>query len=167
VLVESRARLFGYETFVVPSGAMAETLLPGDRFISNTWKYAHAGPERGEVVVFLYPQDPSIKYVKRVVGLPGETVRISDGEVSVNGVRLSEPYVLPENNRGLLKPTSLEYRVPENGYFMLGDNRDNSHDSRFWGAVPRENLHGSVEFIWWSYERSRGLKKERLGLRVK
>lgn len=161
-LMESRDRLFGYETFRFPSASMHETLLWGDCFISDTWRFRSSEPRRGELVVFRFPGDPERKHVKRVIGLPGETVQISDGEVRINGARLDEPYVLPANNRGLFPGNSLS-QVPEGSYFVLGDNRDNSYDSRSWGPLPRAYLHGSVEFIWFSFHWPEGLRAGRLG----
>jgi signal peptidase I len=97
-----------------------------------------------------------------VIGLPGETVRVTDGEVRVDGTRLDEPYVLPANNRGLFPGNSVSY-VPAGSYFVLGDNRDNSYDSRSWGPLPQAYLHGSVEFIWFSFHWPEGLRAGRLG----
>ena len=160
-VMEARGRIFGYETFRFPSGSMEDTLQRGDFFLSDTWKFRDRDPERGELVVFLYPADPSVKYVKRVIALPGETVRLDGSEVRVDGKLLNEPYVNPVNNRGLIPVGSGEFRVPDRSYFVLGDNRDNSSDSRSRGFVPRENMHGSVEYVWFSRDLAR------VGLRVK
>jgi signal peptidase I len=165
-LFENRANVLGYETFRIPNKSMRETLLPGDFIMSNTWKFRDTKPVRGEIVIFRYPPDPTIKYIKRVVGLPGETIQIGNGEVRVNGKLLVEPYVTPENNLGFL-PGDGEYQVPPDSYFTLGDNRDYSHDSRAWGSVPSQNLHGSAEYIWFSYDKDAGLRTERLGQRIK
>jgi signal peptidase I len=161
-MLESRATVFGYEPFRLPASSMRETLLPGDHFISNTWKYKSVTPKRAELVVFRLPKDPSIKYVKRVIGLPGEIIEVRGSEVLVNGVRLSEPYVTASNNEGVPLGSG-KFQVPANSYFVLGDNRDNSYDSRHWGSVPFDHLHGSVEFIWFSYHATNGLRMQRFG----
>ncbi len=115
----------------VPSGSMEETVMPKDRLIGFRFSYWFSEPERGDIVLFKYPVDESITYIKRVIGLPGETVDIRDGHIYIDGsdVPLVENY-LPEewwwNNDGL------HYEVPEGCYFMLGDNRNNSADSRVW-----------------------------------
>lgn len=166
-LMENRSTLFGYEPFRFPSGSMENTLLAGDFIISNTWKYKTKKPGRGEVVVFLYPEDPSIKYLKRVIGLPNDVIKLSDGKVYVNGLEVDEPYVDESNNQRLSQQKSLQYQVPADAYFVLGDNRDNSRDSRYWGFVPEANLYGSVELIWMSYTSITGFRTERLGMLVK
>jgi signal peptidase I len=160
-LIENRGRLLGYDVFRVPSRSMVDTLLPGDYFISNTWEFGNRTPKRSEVIVFLFPKDPSIKYVQRVIGLPGDTVRVQGSEVRVNGVPLQEVYVNPGNRKGL-EIGNGEFKIPEGEFFVLGDNRDNSSDSRFWGTVPASNLYGSVEFLWMSVG-AEGLRLERIG----
>jgi signal peptidase I len=160
-LMESRSVIFGYEPFRFHSASMERTLVPGDYFMSNTWKFRSRGPERGELVIFIHPGDRSLKYVMRVIGLPGEIVRIQGRQVRVNGSVLSEPYLDPANNQGLSSPGAGEFRIPDASYFVLGDNRDNSSDSRAWGFVPRQNLLGSVEYIWYSRD------ADRIGLKVR
>ena len=140
---------------------MMETLIPGDYLMSDSWEFSRRMPKRGEVVIFLYPKDTSLKYVKRVIGLPGDVVQVQGSVVRVNGVALDEPYVLAENRKGLPIGNG-EFKVPAGEFFVLGDNRDNSHDSRFWGTVPAGNLYGSAEYIWFSYGTA-GLRLERLG----
>ena len=161
VLLEHRASILGYDVFRVPSGSMIGTLLPGDYFISDTWAYRHRAPKRTEVVVFRYPRDTSLKYVQRVIGLPGDAVRISRHRVQVNGEALDEPYVRPENR---VDPSlgSGTFKVPAGEYFVLGDNRDNSSDSRLWGTVPASNLYGTVEFLWMS-RGAEGFRLARVG----
>jgi signal peptidase I len=165
-LLESRGALLGYDLFSSPSVSMDSTLLTGDQFVSNTWKYRDTPPQRREVVVFHPPHDPSIKYVMRVVGLPGDIVEVRPGRVRVNGVLQREPYVKPQNNEGLAIGNG-ELVVPANSYFVLGDNRDNSHDSRLLGPIPAANVVGSAEFIWLSWDANDGLRTERIGQWVK
>ena len=161
ILLENRGRLFGYETFRIPARSMMETLMPGDYFVSNSWKFNSRMPRRGEVIVFLYPKDTSRKYVQRVIGLPGDIVQVQGGDVRVNGTLLDEPYVKPENRKGLSIGNG-EFKIPAGEFFVLGDNRDNSNDSRVWGTVPVRNLYGSAEYIWFSYG-TEGLRFERIG----
>jgi signal peptidase I len=165
-LLESRATVFGYEPFRLPASSMRETLLPGDHFISNTWKYKSVRPERGELVVFRLPKDPSVKYVKRIIGLGGEVVEVRGPEVLIDGVRLTEPYVTGSNNEGTPLGNG-KFQVPANSYFVLGDNRDNSYDSRHWGPVSLDHLHGSVEFIWFSYHAKSRFRMDRIGKWIK
>ena len=125
----------------VPTGSMEMTIRPKDRIMANRWSYFKSTPKRGDVVVFPFPDKPEVLYVKRIIGLPGETITISDGTVFVNGKALDEPY-LKEAMRGEFGP----YEVPEESYFMLGDNRNGSADSRDWNHkfVAKEDLIGKV-----------------------
>lgn len=107
-------------------------------------KFLFHGPERGDVIVFRYPRDPSRDFIKRVIAVPGDAVSIRDGKVSVNGKVIEENY-LDESTRGNLDETV----VPEGSYFVLGDNRSNSSDSRSWGFVPEENIIGKAMFSYW------------------
>jgi signal peptidase I len=103
--------------------------------------------ERGDIVVFWYPDDPSKSYIKRVVGLPGERVEVRDGIVRINGSVLDEKYLDPQLN---LNPKSQEpLIVRANYYFVMGDNRDNSSDSRIWGLVPKKYIYGKALFRYW------------------
>ncbi|HEV7765923.1 MAG TPA: signal peptidase I, partial [Thermoanaerobaculia bacterium] len=119
--------------------------------------------QRGDIVVFRYPQQPDIDFVKRVVGLPGETVSIEDKKVFVDGTELREPYVLwdderiypaseflpePQRSRDQMKPLKL----PAGQYFVMGDNRDHSNDSRYWGTVPRSMIKGRAFMVYWSFD---------------
>ncbi|HWQ95162.1 MAG TPA: signal peptidase I [Gammaproteobacteria bacterium] len=166
ILLNNRGNLFGYETYRFSAQSMADTILVGDFIITDTWKYRSNVPQRGDLIVFRYPRDPSVKYIKRVIGLPGDLVEIRDYLVYVNGKSLDEPYVKLRSNERLSNATT-SYQVPSDGYFMMGDNRDNSNDSRFWGPLPSENIYGSVEFIWLSYDPIAGLRLDRIGKFVK
>ncbi len=111
---------------------------------SDPSKYLFHSPERGDVIVFRYPKDPSRDFIKRVIGVPGDTISITDGAVSVNGVVLSEPYITFPSK------TDMEpLVVPPHSYFVMGDNRANSSDSRAWGFVPDDNIIGKAMFSYW------------------
>ena len=113
----------------IPSGSMENTIMTGDRVVGNRLSYLTKDPERYDVIIFKYPDDESQLFIKRIIGLPGETVEIRDGKVYINGSDepLDDSFV-PEVPTGNYGP----YKVPENSYFMLGDNREYSRDSRFW-----------------------------------
>jgi signal peptidase I len=157
---------------VIPSGSMEDTLLIGDHLIMSRVGYdagipftnAHVplwrNPKRQQIIIFKPPFDISQPdYVKRVIGLPGDTVDIRDGAVWVNGKKLQENYTLGETEpapagQGPLgyPEVRFPYKVPENCYFAMGDNRGNSYDSRFWGCVPRNDILGTPVIIYMSLD---------------
>ncbi|HXW92373.1 MAG TPA: signal peptidase I [Terriglobales bacterium] len=180
---------FVVQAFQIPSESMENTLLIGDYLLVNKLRYGGGGiadrilpyrpVERGDVVVFHYPVNPSQHFVKRVVGVPGDRIRLIEGTVYVRGVRLNEPYVrhssrtrdafrddFPRLNLAAPEVTNSWWRemhtlvedgeliVPKGYYFVLGDNRDESLDSRYWGFVPQENIIGSPLLIYWSVRSS-------------
>ncbi len=126
----------------VPSSSMESTISPGNRLVALRWSYLFSEPKRFDIVVFKYPDDESTLFVKRVIGLPGETVRVEDGTVFVNDKPIDDAKYIkepPTTNSG-------PYVVPENSYFMMGDNRNNSLDSRYWQNkyVKKEKILGKV-----------------------
>lgn len=125
----------------VPSCSMENTIMTGDRLLGLRFSYALKEPERGEVVVFRYPVDEyfgvDTDYVKRIIGLPGETVEIREGAVYVDGAKLDEPYI---KEKWTWEADGMKFVVPEGKYFMLGDNRNDSGDSRFWADIAAEEL---------------------------
>lgn len=127
----------------VPTGSMENTIMPHDRLIASRIHYFVSNPERGDIVVFRYPDNEETLYVKRVIGLPGETVEIKDGSVYIDEELLEESY-LKEETSGGFGP----YNVPEGSYFMMGDNRNNSTDSRYWKNkyVAKEKILGKALF---------------------
>ncbi len=144
-----------WRAFKVPSQAMIPTLLPDDHFMIKTTAYQTVNPQRGDIIAFRYPEDEKKIFVKRVVGLPHERIEIRDKDVYVNGTRLTEPYVqhtdrsiLAENPRDNLGPVT----VPPDAYFVMGDNRESSLDSRFWGYVHKDKVLGKAMFIYWSVD---------------
>ncbi len=150
---------------VIPSGSMEDTLLIGDHLIMSRLGY-DAGipftnlhvtlwrnPKRQQIVIFKPPFDPTAPYyVKRVIGLPGDTVDIHDGSVWINGERLEENYTLGRTERVGPTDVPIPYRVPDKCYFVMGDNRQNSYDSRFWGCVPRSDIIGTPVLIYMSLD---------------
>jgi len=128
----------------VESISMQPTLYAGDFIIVNKIAYKLGTPGRGDVIIFHYPPNPQIEpYIKRVIGLPGETVTVSKGKVHINGVPLEESYIKsPPNYEGT-------WQVPPDSLFVLGDNRNNSSDSHAWGMVPFANVIGKAEVVYW------------------
>ena len=188
--------LFGTTTlaqaFVIPTGSMQDTLLVGDHLLVDKLAYAPPGPltkhllpyqnpKHGDIIVFRYPPEINQTLVKRLIGMPGDRLRIDRGVVYRNGIRLNEPYayhkyayeptldnfptpccrpvqegLAQRAQREMLEHnvTAGEVIVPADQYFAMGDNRDNSSDSRYWGFVPRENIIGKPLLIYWSYRAS-------------
>lgn len=199
-------RSFIAEPFRIPSGSMMPTLLIGDFILVNKYTYGIRlpvlnnkivemnEPKRGDVVVFRYPKQPKIDYIKRVVGLPGDRVAYYDKKVYING-KLAKPQslgtyqgvgqganmtgaehlvedlmgvehsILIQNGQSTVQGVFI---VPEGRYFVMGDNRDNSNDSRYWGTVPEENLVGKAFFIWMSWDwQYKGVGFDRIGTILK
>lgn len=142
-------RFFLFQPFYIPSGSMEPTLKPGDRIIVNKLIYRYSQPERGDIMVFKYPRDPARDFIKRAVGLPEETVEIKDSKVYINDKKISQPFLEPGLQFGSFGPVE----VPGGSYFMMGDNRNNSEDSRIWGTLPGENIVGKAMFIYWPISR--------------
>lgn len=148
----TRGDILGYETYRIPAKSMIPTLQVGD-FITVNTRYKQ--PKVGDVVVFRYPVNRDILYVKRVVAISNDIVSISDGKVVRNG-KFENLLTIPENRRTQDFSISMEERkVPENEFFVLGDWRDRSNDSRFWGTVPVNDIIGKVTYIWYSKDVSR------------
>jgi len=150
-------RTFIFEVRIVPSGSMSPTIIENDRFIAGKITLKFRAPRRGEILVFEPPAAAqfSTDYVKRVIGLPGETWEMRDGDVYINGVLLDEPY-LPKSAKiyGNFPPV----KIPEDHYFMMGDNRNASEDSRYWGCMPAGNIRGRAVFRLWPLDRLGSIK---------
>ena len=143
-------RTFFIGNFRIPTTSMVPTLQVGDRLISNNFIYRIRPPRRGEVIIFKFPDNPKRDFVKRLIALPGERVRIKEGKIYINGREVKDPriscrYYYSEGEFGGEK----EVEVPENCYYVLGDNSFNSKDSRYWGFVPKKYLIGKALFIYW------------------
>lgn len=144
VLLAVATTLFVMQGFCVSGACMQPHLFTGERVLANKLAYHFGGPKRGEIVIFNYPKDPAQIYVKRVIGLPGETIAIHGGDVSINGKQLAEPYKTYEAHGDMAPRT-----VPSGEYFMMGDNRDVSDDSRYWGNLPRTDIVGQAVACYW------------------
>lgn len=135
----------------IPSGSMENTIMTGDRVIGNRLSYLFGTPERGDIVIFKYPDDESQLFVKRVIALPGETIIIDDAKVYVDGVMLEEDYLKEE---WIIDNGIYSYTVPADCYFVMGDNRNNSKDSRYWRNtfVKDDQLLGKAVFCYWPFQ---------------
>ena len=157
-------RTFFIQAFRIPSGSMRPTLQEGDKIMVNKVLFGPRipftklrfpsirEPRRGDVIVFVYPQDKKKDFIKRVIAKGGETVEISKGNIKINGKPIKSPPELLKRyyyNRGFYGQEGKVLKVPMDSYFVLGDNSDSSRDSRYWGFVPRENVIGRAIFIWW------------------
>jgi len=145
---------FVVQAFYIPSGSMEPTLQVGDRILVGKFTYRFEEVHRGDVIVFHYPLNPGKDFVKRVVGLGGETVELRDGVVLINGTPIRELY--PTALAGGDRACTSNYgpqKIPPGELFVLGDNRCNSEDSRFFGFVPRPNVVGKALFIYWPPQR--------------
>jgi len=169
VLLALVIRQCGVQAFTIPSGSMMDTLLVGDYILVNKFLYgaelpltdAHLPglrkPRRGDIVVFKYPNDESRDFIKRIVAVEGDTVQVQDNRVILNGRLLDEAYVrpgsipaVPSAHCGYLYACD-PLVVPAGSYFVMGDNRDNSQDSRYWGFVHRDKIRGKAFLIYWSW----------------
>lgn len=134
---------------IVEGESMEPNFHSGEYLITNRWQYLFAQPERGDAVVLRFPGDPEhTKYIKRIIGLPGEKVEIKSGETYINGVKLPEPYLPPET----LTYPNLSKDLGPDDYFLMGDNRLNSSDSRIWGIAPKRDLIGRAWYILWPWQ---------------
>ena len=140
---------FVVQAFYIPSGSMEPTLMVDDRILVAKFMYRFEPVHRGDVIVFRYPLNPQRDFVKRVIGLPGDRVQLKDGVVHLDGTVLSEKGYTIKPDFGNYGPVT----VPASQYFVLGDNRNNSEDSRFFGYVPRGNVIGKAIFIYWPLPR--------------
>jgi signal peptidase I len=137
---------FGFQVARVEGQSMAPTLEDQDRLIVNKLIYRWSAPRRGDIVMLYYPRDPSKSFVKRVIAEEADTIRIVDGRVYVNDVPVDDNYVLPEfRNHEDYGPLVIE----QGYYFVMGDHRNNSSDSRSWGLVPKKYIIGRVQLRWW------------------
>lgn len=176
-------RAFVVQAFKIPSGSMLETLQIGDHLLvtkfaydvrlpSNIWLDTTDGkvlmqtgdPERGDIIVFKFPEDEQKDFIKRVVALPGETIEIRNKVVYINGEEIDEPYVRHTKvDNTPIRDNYGPYTVPEDRYFVMGDNREGSYDSRWWGPVKREKIVGKALVIYWSWGSITDVRFNRIG----
>jgi len=173
VVLAAIIRVFVVEPYKIPSGSMLDTLLIGDHLLVTKFIYGThipftdkvvlplKEPERGDIIVFKYPENEKLDYIKRVIGTPGDTVEVRDKVVYIDGIPLDEdytkftdkdirpPFISPRDNFG---PVT----VPDGKLFVMGDNRDNSSDSRFWGFVEIKKIKGKALILYWSWDRDHG-----------
>jgi len=147
-------RAFVLSAYVIPSGSMLETLQIGDHILASKISYIIGNPKFGDIAVFEYPLEPSKDFIKRVIGVPGDRIAIVEKQVYRNGVRLEEPYKRMRFTIAGTADNVPEFIVPQGYYFVMGDNRNASSDSRYWGFVPRKSFKGKSFVIYWSKDPS-------------
>ena len=165
-------RTFIVQSFFIPSGSMKPTLLPGDYILVNKFIYGvripfvgtrlffHKVPSRGDVIVFIYPKNTSEDFIKRVIGLPGDVVQVKNGKILINNKQIQDPwgYFSKKEPPGFIEAVENfgPIVVPQNALFVMGDNRNNSEDSRFWGTLPLKNVLGKAFVIYFSWNGDAG-----------
>ncbi len=172
-------RTFVVQAFKIPSGSMLPTLEIGDHLLVNKFSYGirmpfmdrfifeFDGPEFQDVIVFEFPENPSKDFIKRVIGTPGDEIEIRNKQLYRNGEEVSEDYIRFADERVIDQRDRFgPETIPENSYFVLGDNRDESYDSRFWGVVEREKILGKAWVIYWSWEGFAEIRWNRIGSRI-
>ena len=181
ILIAFFIRTFVIQAYKIPSGSMKPTLLIGYHILVTKFNYGVklplirstvipvGAPRRGDIVVFIYPEDRSKDFIKRLIGLPGDTIEVRDKKILVNGLPWSDAHGV--NVDSLIIPGSVQPRdnfgpvtVPEGSLFVMGDNHDESYDSRFWGFVPMEEVLGKALIIYWSWNHeNHGVRWNRIG----
>ena len=165
-------RTFFIQAFKIPSGSMRTTLIEGDRLMVNKLRYGPKIPftnkrlpginkiERGDIVVFIFPENPKKDFIKRLIAFEGETVEVRDGDIYIDGNLVLDKRIkdIFYYNGGKYGSAYSSVKVPEGQLFFLGDNSEFSHDSRFWGFVPVENIIGRAEFIYWPFNRIKWIR---------
>jgi len=165
-------RTFVVQAFKIPTGSMRLTLLEGDIILVNKFLYGAKipftdlrlpkvrDPQRGDCIVFIYPENPKKDFIKRLVGLPGEVLEIRSGTIFINGKPVLDPVFskIYYYNKGDLAEEGKVTIIPQDSYFVLGDNSASSQDSRYWGFVPKQNILGKAILIYWPFKRIRIIK---------
>jgi len=164
VILALAIRTFLIQAFKIPSGSMQPTLQIGDKIMVNKLLFGPKlpftdfrlpglrEPRRGDIIVFIYPEDPKKDFIKRLIAVGGETVEISEGKILIDGEPVRDAQEIQKihyYNKGVYGQKRRQIEVPEGSYFVLGDNSSSSKDSRYWGLVPEENVIGRAMFIWW------------------
>lgn len=173
-------RAFIVQAFKIPSESMLQTLQVGDHLLASkfaygikipfTDKYIYKGgdPQRGDIIIFQYPNDPSVDYIKRIIGVPGDLIEVRDKQLYRNGSPVKEAYIRNTDPDGIepLRDNYAPVRVPPDKYFVMGDNRDNSLDSRFWGFVDRDAIRAKAWRIYWSWAGLNDIRWSRIGQKI-
>lgn len=161
------------QAYKIPAGSMKPSLEIGDHILIDKTTRVKDPIRTGDIIVFEYPEDPSRNFVKRVVGMGGDTIESKDKIIYINGKPIQEPYV--RRSDAAIRPASVEPRdnfgpivIPDGKFFVMGDNRDQSYDSRYWGYVPKESVKGKAFKIYWSWDRiNKKVRWERIGMRIR
>jgi signal peptidase I len=181
ILIAFFIRTFVIQAYKIPSGSMKPTLLIGDHILVSKFNYGVklplirstvipvGAPKRGDIVVFIYPEDRSKDFIKRLIGVPGDTVEVRNKQILLNGLPWNDTHGVHVDS--LIIPGSVQPRdnfgpvtVPEGSLFVMGDNRDESYDSRFWGFVPMKDVLGKALIIYWSWNHEdHGVRWNRIG----
>ena len=173
-------RAFVVQAFKSPSESMLGTLQVGDHLLASKFAYGiripftdhyiydGSDPQRGDIVIFEYPNDPSVDYIKRVIGVPGDLIEVRDKQLYRNGMPVKEAYIrnIDPDNIEPLRDNYAPVRVPSGKYFVMGDNRDNSLDSRFWGFVDRKAIKAKAWRIYWSWGGLDNIRWGRIGQKI-
>lgn len=166
-------RTYVAQAYKIPAGSNIPTILIGDHVLVNKYIYRFSKPERNDWVIFKFPKNEEIEYLKRIVGLPNDHVKIMDKVLYVNDKAVSEPFILNTSDIILTPDQSPRdnfgpVTIPQGLYFVLGDNRDNSYDSRFWGFVEESKIKGKAEVIYFSWDdENRTIRTDRLGKKLR
>jgi len=159
------------KAYKIPAASMEPTLLVGDHILVDRSEASRA-PRRGDLIVFQYPKDPSKDFVKRVVAVAGDTVELKDKVLLINGKVVKEPYIVHKEKERFQatenpRDNSPLQKIAADSYFVMGDNRDRSYDSRFWGTVSKDKIKGTVKSIYWSWDRTTmSVRWDRIGKAV-
>lgn len=173
-------RAFVVQAFKIPSESMLQTLVVGDHLLAskfayglkipftNHYIYKGSDPERGDIIIFPYPNDPGVDYIKRIIGVPGDVIEVRDKQLYRNGAPVKEAYIRHTDPEGIepLRDNYAPVTVPPGKYFVMGDNRDNSLDSRFWGFVDRDTIKAKAWRIYWSWGGLNDIRWSRIGQKI-
>lgn len=173
-------RTFVVQAFKIPSESMLNTLQVGDHLLASKFAYGikipftdryiyeGAEPQRGDIIIFKYPNDPSVDYIKRIIGVPGDMIEVRDKQLYRNGAPVKEAYIRNTDPDGIepLRDNYAPVRVPPDKYFVMGDNRDNSLDSRFWGFVDKSAIRAKAWRIYWSWAGLDNIRWSRIGKKI-
>lgn len=149
-------RTFIVQAYKIPTGSMRPTLSEGDRILVSKFIYRFKKPQRGDVVVFKFPEEPKKDFIKRLIATEGEKIEIKDGNIYIDGKIVEEPRIVRQNyyyNDGTYGQEGKGIEVDKNSFYVLGDNSSSSKDSRYWGFVPKKNLIGKAFLIYWPLKR--------------